>query len=102
LFLQVPNFPSYLFTNFFFFNLALNIFFSSNAKYIGTPTAAADFRLILKSSLELKCQYNGSDGDGQFVGWYKDDEAITTDKSKHYAVKSSKKESKLTIIIGKY
>jgi len=87
---------------FFLFNLALNIFLSSNAKYIGTPKKAADLRVTLKSSLVLTCQYNGTDADGQFVGWYKDNETISNDKSEHYTVKKSEKELKLTITISKY
>jgi hypothetical protein len=102
LFLQVGNLQSNFFTPFFFVNLALNIFLFSNAKYTGTPTKAASFYVALRKSLELKCAYAGEDGNGQFLGWYKDGTLISNDKAQHYVVKNSKKESKLIIVVGKY
>jgi len=86
----------------FFFNLALNIFLFSNAKYTGTPKKGAAFSVALRNSLELKCAYTGEDGNGQFLGWYKDGTLISNDKARHYVVKNSKKESKLIIVVGKY
>jgi hypothetical protein len=86
----------------FFLNLAFNIFLLPNAKYIGSPTKGVDLKITLNRTLELKCEYTGEDANGQFLGWYKDDELIVNDKAKHYVVKTSKKESKLSIVFSKY
>ena len=91
----------FFFILFLFFNSALNIFFFSNAKYIGSPRKATDLQGILQQKLELKCEYNGDDNDGEFLGWYKDDVAIQSDKSEHYAVKKTEKELILIISLGK-
>ena len=71
-----------------------------NASYVGKPTAPADFRAVLKKSIEFKCEYQG--GDGEFVQWFKDGVAVSTEPEGHYVVTTSPTESTLKIkIIGK-
>ena len=54
----------------------------------------------LKNSIELKCEYEG--GDGQFTEWFKDGIPVSADKPGHYVVKQNEKESILIIkIFGK-
>ncbi len=84
------------------YNLALNIFLFSNANYIGTPENATDLQGVLNKKLELKCQYNGTDGNGQFTGWYKDGQQINNDNREHYLIENSEEESKLIITLSKF
>ncbi|CAF3709959.1 unnamed protein product [Rotaria sp. Silwood1] len=84
---------------FFFYYLVSNIIFNLNAQYIGTPDITTNITAVLKHSLELKCEYKGVDGNGQFVGWYKDGVAVSTEKPGHYAVIHNETHSILTIRI---
>ncbi|CAF3842065.1 unnamed protein product [Rotaria sp. Silwood1] len=84
---------------FFFYYLVSNIIFNLNAQYIGTPDITTNITAVLKHSLELKCEYKGVDGNGQFVGWYKDGVAVSTEKPGHYAVIHTETHSILTIRI---
>ena len=69
------------------------------ADYVGTPNSTARTRAVLKHSVELKCVYEGADGDGRFLEWYRDNITISSEKAGHYVVKSTPKESILTIKI---
>jgi hypothetical protein len=74
---------------------ASNLIYHLNAQqYKGTPPTTA----ILKSSVELKCEYTGDDG--QFTEWFKDNDVpINAEKPGHYTVKQNEKESILIIRI---
>ncbi|CAF3046551.1 unnamed protein product [Rotaria sp. Silwood2] len=76
-----------------------NIIFNLNAQYVGIPHIAADIKAVLKHSLELKCEYTGNDGNGEFIGWYKDGVAVTTEKPGHYVVMQDATYSTLVIKI---
>ncbi|CAF1361352.1 unnamed protein product [Rotaria sordida] len=76
-----------------------NIIFNLNAEYVGKPQITADNKAILKQSFQLKCEYTGNDGDGEFVEWYKDDIAVSTEKPGHYIVQQNETESILIIKI---
>ncbi|CAF3247251.1 unnamed protein product [Rotaria socialis] len=84
---------------FFICLIVLNIVISSNAKYSRSPADNKEFKAILKHSLDLECKYNGADQDGEFLDWYKDGVPVSSEKSGHYVVHNSEKESKLTIKI---
>ncbi|CAF3578418.1 unnamed protein product [Adineta steineri] len=82
--------------------IALNIFIFVNAQqpqYRGTPQRNAPLTAILKHPIELKCEYTGADGEGQFIDWYRDNETVSSEKPGHYVFKSTNKESILTIKI---
>lgn len=85
-----------------FVYLALNIFLYSNADYVGIPKTTDKLRVELKHKLVLKCKYTGEDGNGEFSGWYKDNELINDTKKDHYLVENTEKVAKLTITLGKY
>lgn len=52
--------------------------------------------------MKLQCTYTGSEGNGEFIGWYKDGVDVNTEKPGHYAVSTTDKETVLTIkIFGK-
>jgi hypothetical protein len=75
-----------------------NLIFHLNAQYKGYPPTTA----TLKQSLEIKCEYTGSDDNGEFNGWFKDDIPISSEKAGHYVVRQTAKESILVIkIFGK-
>ncbi|CAF3323298.1 unnamed protein product [Rotaria socialis] len=75
-----------------------SIIFNIHAQYIGKPQTN-EIKAVLKHSVELKCEYTGEDGNGQFIEWYKDGVAVSTEKAGHYAVTTTEKESTLTIKI---
>ena len=77
--------------------LVFSTIFRLNASYVGTPRSTANVRAALKHPLELKCQYTGGDADGQFVEWFKDGVELSKEKSEHYGVETTDKESVLTI-----
>ncbi len=77
------------------FYSAVNRFIFSNAGYIRTPASDADLTAVLKQSFELKCEY--TNGDGQFLGWYRDDLPVSNGKPGDYIVTSTNNESKLII-----
>ncbi|CAF2838643.1 unnamed protein product [Rotaria sp. Silwood2] len=83
---------------YFIFLTVLNIFVSSNAKYMRSPDKNVQIKGALKHSLDLKCVYDGDDA-GQFVEWYKDGIPVSQEKPGHYIVHSTSKESTLTIKI---
>ena len=73
-----------------------------NAGYVREPDISRHPEGVLKSSLDLVCNYTGSDKDGQFVDWLKDGVSVSTEKAGHYKVHHSGKASVLSIkIFGK-
>ncbi len=52
-----------------------------NAQYRGMAPSTT----TLKNSIELKCEYDG--GDGQFTEWFKDGIPVSADKPGHYFFK---------------
>jgi hypothetical protein len=87
---------------FFLFYLVLNSICYLNARFVAIPATTSNLKAVLKQPLELKCQYDGSDDNGQFTGWFKDGIPLSSEKPGHYAVKNEGKESILTIkIFGK-
>ncbi|CAF3581531.1 unnamed protein product [Rotaria sordida] len=82
---------------YFIFLTVLNIFVSSNAKYVRSPGNDVSLTAALKHSLELKCIYQGLNDGGGFTEWYKDGAPVSSEKPGHYAVHNSDTESKLTI-----
>jgi len=77
----------------------LNSIFYLNARFVAIPASTSNLKAVLKQPLELKCQYDGNDDNGQFTGWYKDDIPISSEKPGHYVVKNEGKESILIIKI---
>lgn len=84
------------------FDLVLNIFLLSNTQYIGKPQKGSQTRVTLKKPVTLTCEYNGEDGNGEFLAWHKDGAEITPDKAGHYVVKTTAKDSQLIITLRKY
>ena len=85
-------------------NLVPNLISFSTAGYFGTPQPASGAQAYLGHSIELTCEYNGMDGDGEFLEWYRNgNNSVKNEKLGHYVVKNTKRESKLLIkIFGKF
>ena len=82
-----------------FDDLVLNTLIYSNGQFTQEPRNPADFQAALKQQFTLSCQYVGRDTSGEFLEWYRDNMPVKDEKPGHYVVKTSDKESNLTIKI---
>lgn len=90
----------------FFFYLVSNSIIYLNTQYVGTSQARGVPQVALRRSFEFKCEYTGSDADGEFVDWFKEvngqNISVSVDKPGHYVVKHNTEDSTLQIkIFGK-
>jgi len=82
--------------------IVLNSIVYLTAQYRPTPHPGNRLEVVLKHSFDLKCEYTGVGGDGEFLEWYKKNathDVLVTDKPGHYVTNKSEKESNLTIKI---
>ncbi|CAF0774914.1 unnamed protein product [Adineta ricciae] len=79
--------------------LVLNTLIYSNGQFTQAPRNPADLQAALKQQFTLSCHYAGRDTSGDFLEWYRDSMPVKDEKPGHYVVKTSDKESNLTIKI---
>ncbi|UJR31577.1 hypothetical protein I4U23_019064 [Adineta vaga] len=89
---------AYRFVSLVFF-LTLNALIYSNGQFNRIPRDSADLKSAIKRSIDLKCEYSGIDGDGQFQEWYRDNMTVNSEKPGHYIVRKTSNETTLTIKI---